>query len=314
MVNTYFKTLALASLTLSPAALAFSTCSTRPNVSLRNLNTRLNVASLSPNTVGKNLSTPSQKKDDENFGSMIDLKGIAFSGLKGKALSLQSEDFPLSGEVRDIIPKDCFESDTTTSLSYLAVSIVGTAICTALGISALNVFSPDNILTLPFWTAYSSITGTVAMGLWVLAHECGHGSFSKDIKVRDTVGYIIHTIMLVPYYSWQRSHAVHHRYTNHMDLGETHVPEPVLDEAEGSFALRASILNLLGKENGIKAWGALQAFLHLGIGWPAYLWIGATGSPKRGMTNHYWPDPITTPDMPKKRIISGKMERKGFEE
>jgi len=23
------------------------------------------------------------------------------------------------------------------------------------------------------------VTGTVAMGLWVLAHECGHGAFSK---------------------------------------------------------------------------------------------------------------------------------------
>ena len=34
----------------------------------------------------------------------------------------------------------------------------------------------------------------------------------------------------VPYFSWQRSHAVHHSKTNHMTEGETHVPR--LAEAE----------------------------------------------------------------------------------
>lgn len=37
----------------------------------------------------------------------------------------------------------------------------------------LNLLPPENILTLPFWAAYSAVTGTVAMGLWVLAHEAG---------------------------------------------------------------------------------------------------------------------------------------------
>ena len=216
----------------------------------------------------------------------------------------------MSGDVRKVIPEDCFESDTLTSFSYLSVSVIGTAICTAIGINALSIFSPDNILTLPFWSAYSVVTGTVAMGLWVLAHECGHGAFSKDIRVRDTVGYLIHTLMLVPYYSWQRSHAVHHRYTNHMDLGETHVPEPIVDESEGSIAVRDTFLKLFGDEKGIQVWGVVQGFLHLIVGWPAYLWIGATGGPKRGITNHYWPDPITTPDMPKKELFPGNWKEK----
>ena len=136
-------------------------------------------------------------------------------GLNGQALSWTNEDFPTAGELRSVIPKDCFEPETAKSLGYLAVSTIGTAMCTAFGVAMLNVLPPDNLLTLPFWSAYSAVTGTVAMGLWVLAHECGHAAFSKNKALQDGVGFAIHSLMLVPYYSWQRSHAVHHQYTNH---------------------------------------------------------------------------------------------------
>lgn len=149
------------------------------------------------------------------------------------------------------------------------------------------------------------------MGLWVLAHECGHGAFSRNKTIQDTVGYVLHSLFLVPYYSWQRSHAVHHQYTNHMELGETHVPEPASDSAD-SITTRSALMASLGEENGIKVWGGLQAFLHLIIGWPAYLLIGATGGSARGMTNHYWPDPLTTPDQPKKELFPGNWKAKVF--
>jgi len=157
--------------------------------------------------------------DKPRTGAMMDLQGIALSGLKGQALSLTNDDFPKANELRAAIPQDCFESDTATSLGYLGVSLAGTAACTAVGANMLDVLNPGNPLTWPIWAAYSAVTGTVAMGLWVLAHECGHGAFSKNKNLQDAVGYMIHSMMLVPYYSWQRSHAVHHQYTNHMELG-----------------------------------------------------------------------------------------------
>jgi omega-6 fatty acid desaturase (delta-12 desaturase) len=152
------------------------------------------------------------------------------------------------------------------------------------------------------------------MGLWVLAHECGHGAFSTNKKLQDGVGYAIHSLMLVPYYSWQRSHAVHHQYTNHMELGETHVPELMKDgdNDENSFHRRELFIRTFGEKNGIRAWGALQAFLHLGVGWPAYLLIGATGGPARGMTNHFYPEPLTTPDQPKKELFPGNWKEKVY--
>lgn len=226
-------------------------------------------------------------------------------------MSWKAEDFPKASEIRGVIPEECFEPDTVKSLGYLSVSLVGTALCSAFGIAMLNLLPPENIFTLPFWTAYSAVTGTVAMGLWVLAHECGHGAFSKNKTIQDTVGYCLHSLFLVPYYSWQRSHAVHHQYTNHMELGETHVPEPLVDKSEGSYARRNAIVQKLGAK-GILGYGALQMFLHLGVGWPAYLLIGATGGSARGMTNHYWPDPLTTPKQPKKELFPGNWKAKVF--
>ncbi len=230
--------------------------------------------------------------------------------MKGKALSLSDSDFPKARDIRAVIPEDCFEPDTATSLAYLSVSLVGTALCTAFGVGMAGIIGTSSIFTLPIWAAYSAVTGTVAMGLWVLAHECGHGAFSKDKRIQDTVGYVIHSLLLVPYYSWQRSHAVHHQYTNHMGLGETHVPEPMEKDEDGSHGLRASFLETFGEKNGIRAWGALQAFLHLGVGWPAYLLIGATGGPDRGMTNHFYPDPLSEPKLPNKELFPGNWKAK----
>ena len=258
--------------------------------------------------------SPSNKDAGDGAMEMDYLSGIAFSGLKGQALSLRSNDFPSTNDVRSIIPPECFVAETTTSLQYLTVSLVGTALCTTIGIQMLSFFDPSNLLTWPVWTLYSAITGTVAMGLWVLAHECGHGAFSpQNKKLQDTVGYILHSIMLVPYYSWQRSHAVHHQYTNHLELGETHVPEKCTEEDKGSLQLRNFFLSTFGEQTGIRLWGSLQTFLHLVIGWPAYLMIGATGGHDRGLTNHYYPNPLTTPNQPKKELFPGNWKEKVYQ-
>lgn len=241
-------------------------------------------------------------------GAMMDLTGIAFSGLKGKSLSLTDEDFPSTKEVRDAIPEDCFAPDTVRSLGYLSVSLAGTAACTAIGTTLVGTLG-TSILTLPIWSAYAAVTGTVAMGLWVLAHECGHGAFSKNKKLQDAVGYTLHSLLLVPYFSWQRSHAVHHQYTNHMELGETHVPEPFESVKSGAYKQRDDVISRFN----VQTWGAIQGFLHLVIGWPGYLLIGATGGPDRGMTNHFYPNPLTEPAQPKKELFPGNWKEKVYQ-
>lgn len=256
---------------------------------------------------------PPQKieEDTKIIEEPFDMTGIALSGLNGQAMMWKDSDFPKAKDLKAVIPKDCFEPETKTSMKYLSVSVVGTTLCSLFGARMLSVFNPSRLVNLPFWTAYSCVTGTVAMGLWVLAHECGHGAFSKNRKIQDAVGYWLHSLFLVPYHSWQRSHAVHHQYTNHMELGETHVPEKCGEDDDGpSLEHRDLFKNAFGKKAGVRMWGSLQGFLHLLIGWPAYLMIGATGSPDRGMTNHFLPNPMTKPNQPRRELFPGNWKKK----
>lgn len=99
---------------------------------------------------------------------------------------------------------------------------------------------------------------------------------------QDTVGYILHSLLLVPYFSWQRSHAVHHSRTNHIDEGETHVPMKA-SEPDGKFTL--AMKKVLGPD----AFAVVNLLGVLAFGWPVYLLTGASGGPVRGKTNHFWP-------------------------
>jgi fatty acid desaturase len=199
----------------------------------------------------------------------------------------------MANELRAVIPADCFEPDTATSLGYLSVSTIATALCGAAGISMLSFVNPANPLTWPIWAAYSAVTGTVALGLWVLAHECGHGAFSKNKALQDGIGYVIHSAMLVPYFSWQRSHAVHHQYTNNLELGETHVPETMQStEEEGPPRHSTTNSHAVWKRSRDSNLGWSSGFCTFGS-WLARLFVG--GCHRRPRPRHdksFLPQPL----------------------
>ena len=202
------------------------------------------------------------------------MSNINFSGLKGKALEIKMSDIPSLKEFQNIIPDRYFKPITSISLRYLLQTIVIQTVVILIGLSI--PFTPQMI---PIWILYAFISGTTAMGFWVIAHECGHGAFSKNKVLETSIGYLLHSLLLVPYFSWQRSHAVHHRFTNNVTNGETHVPlvvygNGVTEKVGGEKELAFS--SYLGKKN----YGLLQLILHLIFGWPAYLLTGSTGGIK----------------------------------
>lgn len=84
-------------------------------------------------------------------------------------------------------------------------------------------FLPFANITLGGWAAWNVfwfLSGTALTGWWVIAHECGHRGFSDNTVLCDAVGFVLHSLLLVPYFSWQYSHGKHHAKTNHLLDGE----------------------------------------------------------------------------------------------
>ena len=54
--------------------------------------------------------------------------------------------------------------------------------------------------------------------LFMIQHDCGHGSFFKSRKVADTVGFWIGVLTLTPYRYWRKTHAYHHAHSGDLDF------------------------------------------------------------------------------------------------
>jgi len=53
--------------------------------------------------------------------------------------------------------------------------------------------------------------------LFMIQHDCGHGSFFKLRMANDMVGGAIGVLTLVPYRYWRKTHAIHHKTSGDLD-------------------------------------------------------------------------------------------------
>ena len=53
--------------------------------------------------------------------------------------------------------------------------------------------------------------------LFMIQHDCGHGSFFRRGGRNDWVGRAIGVLTLTPYDFWRRSHAIHHATSGNLD-------------------------------------------------------------------------------------------------
>ena len=200
------------------------------------------------------------------------------STLIAPSRSAAQTELPTTSEVKAALPANVWDRRLGRSAAHAALSLVltlGTGVLAA-------VFIPLSWAWAPVWILYSVVAGTFACGVWVVAHECGHRAFCNGTRLQDSVGFVLHSALLVPYFSWQRSHAIHHAKTNHLTAGETHVPKA--DGTPQAARARAAHARLGPTNHGIVSMVARLLF-----GWPAYLIAGATGGSVRGRTNHFWP-------------------------
>jgi omega-6 fatty acid desaturase (delta-12 desaturase) len=75
-------------------------------------------------------------------------------------------------------------------------------------------------LAISYWlTLLCSLAATgFLMRLFMIQHDCGHGSYFISRRARNTVGFIIGVLTLTPYEYWRKTHAYHHAHSGNLDL------------------------------------------------------------------------------------------------
>ncbi|KAF8041034.1 hypothetical protein BT93_B3071 [Corymbia citriodora subsp. variegata] len=185
------------------------------------------------------------------------------------------------GDIKRVIPPHCFKRSLARSFSYVASDL---ALVFAFYRVAASCF---HLLPSPLayiaWPVYWACQGCVLTGVWVIAHECGHHAFSDHQWVDDAVGLVLHSALLVPYFSWKYSHRRHHSNTGSLERDEVFVPKP------------KSRMSWFAKYMNNPPGRFLSLAVTLTLGWPLYLALNVSGRPYDRFACHYDPyGPIYT--------------------
>jgi len=213
-----------------------------------------------------------------------------------------------------VIPAHCFQRSAIKSGLYIIWDLIGIA-CTYKAATFADAFITPRHLHLPnpylytaahlaLWALYGFVVGLFATGLWVIAHECGHQAFSESKFINNSVGWVLHSALGVPYHSWRITHAKHHASTGHMMQDQVFVPKtrsqlglPPLDPSKEDPLGRSvsdEVKQELWEALGDSPIGAtLRAASYLVAGWPAYLIRNAAGQKRypKG-TSHFRPTAV----------------------
>lgn len=74
-------------------------------------------------------------------------------------------------------------------------------------------------LSISYWLTVPLVllTGGFLVRVFIIFHDCGHGSFFKSRLANDAVGILTGVLCLTPYYRWRWEHAVHHASAGDLD-------------------------------------------------------------------------------------------------
>ncbi len=90
-------------------------------------------------------------------------------------------------------------------------------------------------LTLSFSYGLTALLALIAGGLlvrvFIIFHDCGHGSFVASKKANDAIGFLTGLLTFTPYVMWKREHAAHHATAGDLDQrGHGDVPTMTVKE------------------------------------------------------------------------------------
>ncbi|WOI56970.1 fatty acid desaturase [Palleronia sp. LCG004] len=110
-----------------------------------------------------------------------------------------------TGEARRWVPilAKYREPSDSRSLAEIALTMGPFVLLWALGWWALSI---------NHWLAFAIaiLNGAFLVRIFVIQHDCGHGSLFRDKTLGDWVGRALGVLTVTPYDVWRRIHAVHH--------------------------------------------------------------------------------------------------------
>ncbi|KAI1881384.1 hypothetical protein JX265_000210 [Neoarthrinium moseri] len=212
--------------------------------------------------------------------------GVIEAEVSGKKVDIDIQ------RLRKRIPAHCFQPSTMRSLGYV---VQDTIIFSGLLTGALYLADQSDgyARLLLCYVAYPCLAGLPLTGLWVLAHECGHGAFSANSFIANLVGWVLHSALLNPYFAWRSSHGRHHQFANNISTDLNYVP-PMRQEYSELFRGRVDLDHLVEDAPVVVL---LRIIFQQAIGWPWYLLThitaGPNSSPKKSRgwwdNSHYLP-------------------------
>lgn len=190
------------------------------------------------------------------------------------------------------IPPHCFKPSTVRSMAYVVRDFFYFSVL-AYAAHTYIPYIPNVYARAATWAAYTTLQGMVMTGIWILAHECGHGAFSKSKTLNWTMGLIMHSFLLVPFHSWRISHSAHHKATGDLEKDTAFVPhkrESWLARNAGPEADVHSVeFSHLAEDSPIATlWNCI---IHQLFGWPGYLLFNLTGQKYNvgfPQYSHFW--------------------------
>ncbi|MDF1859120.1 MAG: fatty acid desaturase [Verrucomicrobiales bacterium] len=61
------------------------------------------------------------------------------------------------------------------------------------------------------------LAGGILIRIFIIFHDCGHGSFFRSRRANDFWGFITGMLTFTPYYQWRWEHSIHHATTGHLE-------------------------------------------------------------------------------------------------
>ncbi|OSX62627.1 hypothetical protein POSPLADRAFT_1140701 [Postia placenta MAD-698-R-SB12] len=203
------------------------------------------------------------------------------------------------GQIRAAIPSHLWERKTYRGLYYLARDIF---MATA---AWKGILWAESVLTRPcvvhilgssvsklalycVWLIYWWFQSLIFAGIWGIGHECGHGAFSPNRQICDIVGFIVHTTLWTPYFSWKYSHRRHHMNHASMECDEVYIPKTRSDLGIPKDIRESDYEDYLGD---IPIYTLCILLRQQLLAFPAYFLLNVSGRKDYPRwTNHYNPN------------------------